>query len=129
MAHPVLERRRGDGVAENGEEIGRGAFAGLAALVQQQRFVEAGLVRVLVPHQVHRPRQDLGAGERPSGEAGIGDNHQTGLAAPVVALGGEGDQIDVQLRGRDLPDRAAIANDGDAQDGVEIALGGDLEAD
>ena len=104
-----------------GEDIRRGAFRDLAALVEQDHLVEAARLRVLEPRQVHRPGEDLGAGERAGGMAcrSAGRPASTPVA-PVFRVGRQRDDVARPVGRRIGPHAAAVAHDDQAQRAVRM---------
>ena len=63
------QRRGGDGVAVDGEDIGRRALGDFIALIEENDFVEALVMRFLIHGEVVAPGKDLGAGKGAFGVA------------------------------------------------------------
>ena len=119
---------RGDGwgeheVAVDGEEVGRGEFANFVALVEQNYFVKAILVGLIVHAEVEAPGEHLGAGELIGGVAGVGDDAKFDALAPVFKIGGECVEIKGALDCRAFPHAAFVTQDDDTEGSVVGVVG------
>lgn len=116
---PGIEGGRYDFIAEDGEEVGGGAFADPTLFVEEDDFVEAAIVGFFVPGEIVGPGGDLGPTEFVGAVAGVGLDGEADRIAPVAETGGEGDDFELPgLAGR-FKQTAVVADNGDPESAVE----------
>lgn len=120
-----VEGRGDDGISEDGEEVGGGAFADAAVFVEEDDFVVAALAGFFVPGEILGPGGDFRAGEFVGAVAGVRLPGEAGPGAPVGEVLGERDDVVGTGLVRGVEGTAGVAEDGDAEGGVGRAIGGD----
>jgi hypothetical protein len=120
-----VEGRGEDGLAEDGEEVGGGAFTDAAVFVEEDDFVVAALAGLFVPGEVLGPGGDFGAGEFTGSVAGVGFEGEAGGGRPGDEVFGEGDEVVGAGEAGAIEGSAGVADDGEAEGGVFGVVGGD----